>query len=102
MDFLGIACEAYASFERGEQLPDIDIVTKLSNFYGVTVDEFYGFSPRIFLHSPDGDEFAEDAVDENTLKLSDLSWEEAQLIYYYRNYEGDKEEIIKKIIEANF
>lgn len=99
-NMLGITEEEYSAYEDGTMLPGTDTIEKLSLFYKVTVNEFYGHTPLFTLHSDDNlDE--NNKVDERILKMSDLSWDEAQLILYYRQ-KGDKDEIIKKIIEENF
>lgn len=98
-EILGITENEYRDFESNKAIPTIDIITKLAKIYSVTVDEFYGYTPRISVHSSEN-EIQFDDVSENLLKMSDLSWDEAQLILYYRLYEGDdKDEIIKKILE---
>lgn len=98
-EVLGITENEYRDFESNKAIPTIDIITKLAKIYSVTVDEFYGYTPRISVHSSEN-EIQFDDVSENLLKMSDLSWDEAQLILYYRLYEGDdKDEIIKKILE---
>ena len=96
---LGISENEYKDFESNKAHPTIDIITKLSKIYKVTVDEFYGYTPRLTLHSKEK-EFQFDDVSENILKMSDLSWDEAQLILYYRAHKNDEDdEIIKKILE---
>ena len=98
-DLLGITENEYKAFESNKAIPTIDIITKLSVFYKVTIDEFYGYTPRLTLHSSENDLVFDD-VSENILKMSDLSWDEAQLILYYRAHKGDdNDEIIKRILE---
>lgn len=98
-DTLGITEDEYKAFESNKVTPTIDIITQLSIFYKVTVDEFYGYTPRLTLHNSDNDLIFDD-VSENILKMSDLSWDEAQLILYYRAHKGDdNDEIIKRILE---
>ncbi len=98
-DILGITEEEYKNFESNKATPTIDIIKTLCVLYKVTLDEFYGNTPRLSLHSEENNIVFDD-VDENILKMSDLSWEEAQLILYYRTKSGDdKETIIKKILE---
>ena len=99
-EVLGITEQEYKDFESNKKAPDIDIITKLSTLYKVTVDEFYGYTPRLTLHSDEKD-FLFDDVSANILKMSDLSWEEAQLILYYRALKDDDDEIIKKILDKN-
>ncbi len=97
-EVIGVSLSLYEDFEAGRAAPTIDIIEKLARCYKVTVDEFYGYTPRLAVYDKSVD-FSDD-VDNKLLKMSDLSWEEAQLILYYRNLD-DKDEIIKKIIEKN-
>lgn len=98
-DFLGISTDTYLDYESGNKTPDIDIITKLAQCYKVTIDEFYGYTPRLVLHSKDNNLDALDVPD-RVLKMSDLSWEEKQIILYYRTADHD-ENLIKQIIENN-
>lgn len=101
-EVLGISEKEYKDFENNKALPTIDIITTLSKFYKVTVDEFYGYTPRLSLHSQEN-EIQFDDVSENILKMSDLSWDEAQIILYYRAHKNDDDdEIIKKILEKDY
>ena len=100
-EVLGITEKEYKDFESNKSAPTIEIITSLAKLYKVTVDEFYGYTPRITLHSKEN-EFEFDEVSEGLLKMSDLSWDEAQLILYYRAHKDDEDdEIIKKILENN-
>lgn len=101
-EVLGISENEYKDFENNKALPTIDIITTLSKFYKVTIDEFYGYTPRLSLHSEEN-EIQFDDVSENILKMSDLSWDEAQIILYYRAHKNDDDdEIIKKILEKDY
>ena len=100
-EVLGISLEKYNNYESGKEVPTIDVVHALARCYKVTVDEFYGYSPRLVLHNKDlfeDDEY--DKVDNKLLKMSDLSWDEAKLILYYRNLE-DKDELLKTILNKD-
>lgn len=98
-EVLGITETQYKDFENNKAIPSIDIINTLASFYKVTVNEFYGYTPRLSLHSKES-EYQFDDVSENILKMSDLSWDEARLILYYRNHkDDDNDEIIKKILE---
>lgn len=98
---LGISEKEYKAFESGKENPDIDIITRLATYYKVTIEEFYGYTPRLQLHSKEAefDLGDDDDVGERILKMSDLSWDEAQLILYYRAHKDENDEIIKKILE---
>lgn len=99
-EVLGITENEYKDFESNKAIPNIDIVTQLATFYKVTVDEFYGYTPRLTLHSEDKD-FIFDDVSEATLKMSNLSWDESRLILYYRKHKDDDDKIIKMILEKD-
>ncbi len=93
---LGISPDKYVAFEEGKEMPTLELIEKMAFCYKVTVDEFYGYTPRLavydsVMHSPT------DEVDERLLKMSDLSWDESQLILYYRNLEN-KEDLIKQVL----
>lgn len=99
-EVLGITENEYKDFESNKTTPTIDIITKLARLYKVTVEEFYGYTPRLSLHSNENDIIFDD-VNENILKMSDLSWDEAQLILYYRAHKNEDDEIIKRILDKN-
>ena len=95
---LGITENDYINFEKGTTSPSILQIERLAFFYNVTVDEFYGFTPRLTLNSQQERPIIDDdEVDQSILKLSDLSWDEIQVLLHYRNSDN-KEEIIKNII----
>lgn len=97
---LGISEELYKSFESGVAVPTIDIIQKLAKCYKVTVDEFYGYTPRLVIYDKSMELRDDDIVDESLLKMSNLSWDESQLILYYRSLE-DKDSLITEIIKKN-
>ncbi len=99
-EILGITLEKYNNFESGTEVPTIDIIHALARCYRVTVDEFYGYSPRLMLHNKSEGIYDEndDTVPESLLRMSDLSWDEKKLILQYRNADN-KEDILKIILE---
>ena len=97
---LGITEDDYINFENDTTSPTYLQIERLAFFYNVTVDEFYGFTPRLTLNSqPERPETDDDIIDESILKLSQLSWDEIQVLLHYRNSDN-KEEIIKNIING--
>ena len=98
-EILGITEEEYKDLEANKTKPTIDMIQTLSLLYKVTVDEFYGNTPRLSLHSEENDIIFDD-IEEDTLKLADLSWEEALLILRYRVKDGnEKERIMQSLLE---
>lgn len=96
-EILEIEPELYNEYEKGTELPPFDVIETLSVFYKVTVDEFYGYTPRLSLHTEATPFPDDDTVDEETLKMSDLSWDEAKLIMRYRS-SNDKDSIINALL----
>jgi transcriptional regulator with XRE-family HTH domain len=96
---LGITEADYISFENGTTSPTYPQIERLSFFYNVTIEELYGFTPRLTLNSQPERPVPDDAdkVDVSILKLSQLSWDEIQVLLHYRNSDN-KEQIIQSII----
>ena len=93
---LEISADKYAAFEEGKEIPTVDLIEKMAICYKVTVDEFYGYTPRLAVYDSSMQD-PNDEVDERILKMSNLSWDESQLILYYRNLEN-KEDLIKQVL----
>ncbi len=104
-EMLGISSEEYLQFEEGFKNPTIDILSQLCRYYRITLDELYGYTPRLTLHSPES-EWENNEVDQRVLKMADLTWDEAQIILYYRNLKSEhdefKDELISEIIKRNY
>ncbi len=101
---LHISPEKYIAIEEGKATADIDTLTVLANYYRVTVNELYGYTPRLSLYDKNI-ESQDEAVEGRLLKMADLSWDEAQIILYYRSLEDKadcfKDELISEIIKRN-
>ncbi len=100
-DAICIDVPLYRDFENNVEVPDIDTVKKLAALYKVTTDEFYGYTPRLSIHSDGFNKpLYDDTVDGGLLKLSDLSWDEQCLILKYRLLEN-KEDFFNIINDAD-
>ncbi len=44
---IGISRQAYAKWERGETVPDVERCQKLAELYGVTIDALLNFSEKV-------------------------------------------------------
>ncbi|KAA0565488.1 helix-turn-helix domain-containing protein [Bacillus sp. CH30_1T] len=42
-EVIGVSQQIYSLFERGKQLPRIDIAFKIANYYGCKVDDLYEY-----------------------------------------------------------
>lgn len=43
-EYLGVSFQAISKWERGECYPDITLLSIISNFFGVTLDELFGIN----------------------------------------------------------
>lgn len=41
---MGLALNTYVRYERGERVPDADVLVRIADFYGVTLDYLVGRS----------------------------------------------------------
>ena len=44
---IGISRQAYAKWEKGETIPDVERCQKLAELYGVTIDALLNFSGKV-------------------------------------------------------
>ena len=88
---LNISQEEYLKYESGTITPDIATITSLAKIYKVTVNEFYGHTPRLTLHD-DPNTTQTELNSDKEFKFAELSIDEKELILKYRLSEN-KEEI---------
>lgn len=50
---LGITQQAYSRYERGDREPDLEMLCKLADYYGVTVDYLIGHESKSIMDRPD-------------------------------------------------
>jgi transcriptional regulator with XRE-family HTH domain len=50
-EVIGISRQAYAKWERGETIPDIEKCGRLAEFYGVTMDSLIKDDVQLFLYA---------------------------------------------------
>ncbi len=91
---LEIDVNEYLEYEAGSKIPDISILTKLSMIYKVTLDEFYGHTPRLALHDESSFSPEKNEEDFYALKFAELSIDEKELILAYR-LSQNKERFLK-------
>ena len=97
---INIDLDDYLKIESGAITPDIALISELAKMYKVTINEFYGHTPRLALYnktSSDEDEKFKNALD--ALKFSELSVDEKELILTYRKNQN-KEKFFKLLEEA--
>lgn len=94
---IGVPVEKYDDFESGKQTPDIETIEKLCRCYKVTVDEFYGYTPRLELHDNEADS-PDSPIDFKLLQMGDLTAEETLLLLRYRQSDK-KEEVLHLLLD---
>lgn len=50
---LDVTRQAYSRYERGEREPDLEMLCKLADYYGVTVDYLIGHDSKSIMDRPD-------------------------------------------------
>lgn len=50
---LDVTRQAYSRYERGEREPDLEMLCKLADYYGVTVDYLIGHDSNAIMDRPD-------------------------------------------------
>ncbi len=93
-DVLGISRSTYCSYETGRRTPDIEVLVRLSNFYGLPLDRFVD---KIEIEYLNDEDYYEGQPD--TRYLSQLSRSERDLIVNLRCLDKKDHEAIKKFIE---
>lgn len=83
---LNVELDEYLKYEDGSITPNIAIITDLAKIYKVTINEFYGHTPRLTLHNDDpfNDSKISDNSEFDELKFAELSIDEKELILAYR------------------
>ena len=79
--FLEITQQAYANYERGARNPDPDMLSKIADYFGVSVDYLLGRSDN---PSPAGEVFAASSKDEDF--YGNLSEEGRRELDEYKQY----------------
>lgn len=105
---LGIIRQTYSHYETGKRTPSYDVLTKLANFYGVSMDVFGVNSnlldPALYFDTNQPNHTAEEFgeylsyfnTDANKKKYQFHTVLEKELLYYFEKLsEADKKEIIE-------
>ncbi len=97
-DFLDVSVEEYREFELDITSPNIDQISDLAGFYGVTTDDIYGFTRKISLHDPNYERVITMKIPGEDIRFPELTWDEKELVYNYRKL-FDKEEFITGLLK---
>lgn len=80
---LGVGITSVSSWERGANAPDIELLFKLCELFGITVSEMYGLSSDL-------------ESSENAKKHNDLTPDEQELLTNYRSLSNQGKESIRQ------
>ncbi len=105
---LGIVRQTYSHYETGKRTPSYDVLTKLANFYGVSMDVFAvnssNLDPSLYFDTSMPNHTAEEFgeylsyfnTETNKKKYQFHTVLEKELLYYFEKLsEADKKEIIE-------
>lgn len=96
---LNVELDEYLKYEDGSITPNIAVIADLAKIYKVTINEFYGHTPRLTLHNDD--QFNASMISDNSefdeLKFAELSIDEKELILAYRLAQN-KEKILNFLL----
>ncbi len=96
---LNISRQAYSNYETSKRTPDLDLLVKLSQIYGVTLDELVNqsYTPSGIIREQKGPYIPGIEV-ENGDKLY-LTLEEVDVIKKYRKVDNECKIIIDKLLD---
>lgn len=87
-DALGITRSAYCGYEIGRRSPDLETIIKMSEFYNVSLTDFFHMMEGVVSETSDFD------GDDNDWLVSKLTRDEIALIAKFRSMsEQDKKEV---------
>ncbi len=95
--YLNITRQAYSNYETGKRNPDVDLLIKLSELYGITLNQLIldPFNPSIIRETRPPYTVASIQEQQATLFLTR---EESDFIMKYRNADPDDRRLVKKIL----
>lgn len=93
-----ITRQAYSNYETGKRDPDVDLVVKLAQLYGITLDQMIlePYSLAIFRESRPPYVYAAEPETESTLFLS---VEELEMVMKFRTADDDDRRLTHKILD---
>lgn len=95
--FLNITRQAYSNYETGKRDPDLDLLIKLSELYGITLNQLIldSYTTSVIRESRPPYVAATDPENKTTLFLTK---EESDLITNYREASDDDRYLVQRIL----
>ena len=96
--YLNITRQAYSNYETGKRDPDVRLLVKLSELYGITLNQLIldSYTPSVIRESRPP---YQTAVEPNNNTSLFLTEEEAELILKYRNASDEDRYIVQKLLK---
>lgn len=96
---LNISRQAYSNYERGKRIPDISMLIRLADIYGVTLEQLLTqpCTKEGVLNESHGPYFP-GLVIENADMLY-LTQEELDVVTHYRKASADDRRLVRKVLE---
>ncbi len=99
---LNITRQTYSNYERSNRIPDLDLLIKLCDIYGITLEQLIlqPFNQNYVIREDPS--YAHTlAVDEKTNDVLYITRSEMELILQYRESSEETRRIIRKILEVS-
>lgn len=96
--YLNITRQAYSNYETGKRDPDVRLLVKLSELYGITLNQLIldSYTPSVIRESRPPYQTAVEPHNNTALFLTE---EEAELILKYRNASDEDRYIVQKLLK---
>ena len=98
---LNISRQAYSNYERGKRIPDISMLLRLADNYGVTLEQLHTqtCTKNGIINENHGPYFR-GLVIENADTLY-LTQEELSILTHYRKASSDDRRLVQKVLDIN-
>ena len=75
---LGITAQAVSKWENDQSCPDIAMLPKLAEIFGISIDELLGITAQEIVHEAEviqSESFEDDALEDDGIHIQKGSWE---------------------------
>lgn len=98
-EMLNLSRQAYSNYETGKRIPDLDLLIRIADIYGVTLEQLITqtCTGNGVIHESPGPYFTGKLNDGNDSIY--LTGEEVELLTKYRNTIEDDRRLIRKVLD---
>ena len=83
-DIIGVTGQAISKWENGSALPDIQVLPKLADYFGISIDELMGYKLNALTYK---EQFVKFMVGNGILQIGEFDLQDGQKKNYYLNSE---------------